>query len=385
VTAPDDRGRPELIESLAARIRAHGPLTFAAFMDAVLHDPEHGYYAAGPERLGTGGDFFTASDVGTAFGSCIARQLEEMDRVLGSPDPFVVVEHGAGRGLLARDVGEAITSAGGDLATRLRYVAVDRSPGMREEIARAVPGIEVVDPEEARCGPAAAGCVLGIELLDALPVHRVRRRGDALVEVHVDLDPTAARPKLVEVETTPAPGVAEEARRWGAAPADGDEAEVGLALAPCLRDLAAGVDRGFLVLVDYGHEATELYASHHRRGTLLAYHRHRTSEAYLARVGEQDLTAHVNWSAVDFHAAEAGWERVGRTTQDRFLIANGILERFDQGDEAARRDPRRARERLQAMQLIHPEGMGRRFQVSIHARGLAPTPTLAGLADPFAR
>lgn len=386
MTSPAERGCEPLLEILAARIRADGPLPFAEFMDAALHHPEHGYYAAGRERLGTGGDFFTASDVGDAFGACVARQLAEMDRVLGHPDPFVVVEHGAGRGLLARDVTDALAAVDPSLLARVRYVAVDRSPGMRREVARTAPGATVLDPDGIDGAAFGSGCAIAVELLDALPVHRVRRRGGRLVEVRVDLDDARApRPTLVEREVEADPVVADEARRWGAAREEGDEAEVCLALGPALERLAAGIDRGFLLLVDYGHEADELYASHHRRGTLLAYHRHRTSEEYLARVGEQDLTAHVNWSAVDREAEGAGWARVGRTTQDRFLIANGIVERFEQADEAAFRDPARARARMQAMQLIHPEGMGRRFQVSVHARRLDPVPVLSGLDDPFAR
>ncbi len=387
MTDPRARGgNPALLEGLARRIRADGPLTFADFMDAALHHPEHGYYATGPSRLGRAGDFFTASDVGTAFGGCIARQLEELDGVLGEPSPFHAIEFGAGRGLLARDVVDTLSAAGAPLSSRLRYVAVDRSARMRARIRDEVPEADVLSPEAVGAvREARAGCVLAVELLDALPVHRVRRRAGRLVEVAVDLDGPDGDAALVEREVAPSREVEDEAARWGLAPEDGDEAEVCMALAPQLRTLASALDRGFLVVVDYGHDASALAGRAHRRGTLLAYHEHATHESFLERVGEQDLTAHVNWTALAHHASEAGFTPVGWTTQDRFLIANGILERFDQPDDDAWREPARVKGRLQAMQLIHPHGMGRAFGVHVFARGLDRTPRLAGLVDPFAR
>ena len=377
---------PGLFDTLVRRIRADGPMPFAAFMDAALHDPEHGYYASGPGRLGPAGDFFTASDVGTAFGECVARQLEEMDEALGRPATFHAIEFGAGRGLLARDVIDALRAERSGLSSRLRYVAVDRSRGMRDRIRVQVPEAELSAPDQA--GDHARdrqGCVLAVELFDALPVHRVRRRSGTLVEVVVGVEDRHGRPQLVEREAAPSAEVESETARWGLSPEDGDEAEVCLALASQFRALASALTRGFLIVVDYGHDATELAGRAHRRGTLLSYHRHRTSESFLDHVGEQDLTAHVNWTALGYHAREAGWIRVGRTTQDRFLIANGILERFEQPDEAARRDPARVKGRMQAMQLIHPHGMGRAFEVHVFMRGLDGPPRLAGLADPFAR
>ena len=379
-------GDSVLVDLLARRIRALGPLSFAAFMDTALHHPEHGYYASGPARLGRTGDFFTASDVGTAFGACVARQLEEIDVALGRPSSFHALEFGAGRGLLARDVLDALVTSGSGLSSRLRYVTVDRSRGMRDRIRDQVPEADVLAPEEVGDpGAVRHGCVLAIELFDALADHLVRRRAGVLVEVAVDLVQGDGPPRFVEREIPPAVDVEDEAARWGLAPEEGDEAEVCLALAAQLRTLASSLARGFLIVVDYGHDAAELAGRAHRRGTLLAYHGHRTNESFLDRVGEQDLTAHVNWSALEHHALAGGWVRVGRTTQDRFLIANGILERFDQSDDAAWRDPGRVKGRMQALQLIHPHGMGRAFGVHVFARGIENPPALAGLADPFAR
>jgi SAM-dependent MidA family methyltransferase len=373
--ADDSAGNPELLGLIGEEIRASGPISFARFMELALHHAEHGYYSRGPERLGRGGDFFTASDVGAPFGACLSRQLVEMDALLGRPATFHYVEHGAGRGLLARDVEDALGAKAPDLARRFKAVLVDSSSGMRAAAVGRVPGARV--EAAGLVTTAGAGCVVAVELLDALPVHRVRRRGDALREVMVALDGD----RLVEVEASPGDAVNAWAETYGAAPEDGDEAEACLALRPTLAGLAASIDRGFVVIVDYGHEAQRLFGPAHRRGTLLAYHRHRANEDYLLRVGEQDLTSHVNLTALRREAEAAGLDLSGITTQDRFLIANGILDGLDAdlgGPVAA------AKRRLQAKQLIHPDGMGTIFKVAVFTKRMASKPVVRGVRDPFA-
>ena len=257
---------------------------------------------------------------------------------------------------------------------------VDRSESMRECAARQVPEARVLAPEEL--GDGYQGCLLAVELFDALPVHRIRRRGTALVEVLVDVDESGS---LVEREA-PAPAeLLAEARRYGAAPDDEMEAEIALGAAPQLERLAGAFDRGVMIVVDYGMPAQALYDRERRRGTLLAYHGHSTNEDYLCRVGQQDLTAHVNFTALEDHARRCGLDVLGLTTQDRFLVANGVLEEFEQPDLQTSRDPRRVKRRLQAMQLIHPEGMGRTFRVLMLSKGCDGLGRLSGLVDPFSR
>jgi SAM-dependent MidA family methyltransferase len=362
-------GHPELLRLLSDEIRASGPLPFARFMDVALHHPEHGYYARGDERLGRAGDFFTASDVGPAFGACLARQLVEMDALLDRPHPFRYVEHGAGRGLLAADIEETLAAEASDLGRRFAAVLVDTSRGMRATAAGRVPTARIAAEGELPRG--GAGCVVAVELLDALPVHRVRRRGGVLHEVVVAL----RGGRLVEAEAVAGDELRAWADRYGAAPGDGDEAEVCLELGRALSGLAGSIDRGFILIVDYGHEAERLFGPAHRRGTLLAYHRHRANEDYLVRVGEQDLTAHVNWTALRAEVAALGLQTVGMTTQDRFLIGNGILDDLD----AEGPDPLAAtKRRLQAKQLIHPQGMGTTFQVVVLTKGVDSAPALRG-------
>jgi len=335
------------------------------------------YYALGPERLGAGGDFVTASDAGDAFGDAVAHQLVELDARLGGPDPFHLVEIGCGRGLLARDVLDGLGARAPELRARLRCVLADSSPGMRAAAAARVPEAEVMEPEELPRG--VTGCLVAVELFDALPVHRLRRRVGVLREVGVGLD---AQGGLIEGEIGPAAEAEALAARYGAAQEEGEEAEVCPALEGVLARMASTLARGFVLVVDYGDDAATLYGPHHAAGTLLAYHRHRAHEDLLARPGLQDLTAHVNFSHLQDAAAARGLRPLGRTTQDRFLVVNGILERFT-GDPEAWGTPQAVARRRAALQLLHPEGMGRRFHVLFLGKGQIGNGPLLGLADPF--
>jgi len=334
------------------------------------------YYGRGPERLGAGGDFVTASDAGDAFGDAVAHQLMELDSRLGHPAPFHFVEVGCGRGLLARDVLDTLARRAPELRARVRCVLADGSAAMRAAAAARVPEAEVVPPEEMPVG--VTGCVAAAELFDALPVHRLRRRGGMLREIGVGLKDGA----LVEVEIDAAPEASGPAARYGAAREEGEEAEVCPALTPVLVRMADTLARGFVLVVDYGHDAATLYGPHHAAGTLLAYRRHRVHEDLLARPGEQDLTAHVNFTHLEDAAVAHGLRFLGRTTQDRFLLANGILERFTEAPETWGSVRQVARRRA-ALQLLHPDGMGRRFHVVFLAKGEVGEAPLRGLADPF--
>lgn len=367
-----------LLDGIRREIERDGPLSFARFMEHALYDPQHGYYAHGA-GLGPAGDFVTAADAGRDFGRCIARQIAEIDRRIGPFDPFDVLEFGAGRGLLARDVLDAMREEQPALAGRARYTMVERSPALRARALVEAPEARALDLQQLTGG--RRGVALAVELFDALPVHRVRRRGGALREIRVGADPQG---RLVEVETPAPQALHELAARYGAAAEEGTEAELAPAAPALLAAMAAAFERGILIVVDYGDRAERLYSPRNPAGTLLAYHAHRTNTDYLERIGRQDLTAHVNFTALEDAARAAGLALLGLTTQDRFLIAHGVLEPFTD-PRVAHGDPRQVRRRLRALQLVHPEAMGRRFKVLLLAKGLDPAPALGGLDDPFAR
>lgn len=374
----DAGGIPRLLDLIRAEIRSDGPISFARFMEQALYAPGLGYYARGERAIGPAGDFVTASDEGQHFGRCLARQLAEIDRLTGPLDPFRVVEFGAGRGWLARDILDHLAYEFPELRARVGYEIVDRASAMREAASSLVPEAAVGETLLRRSG--SAGCAIAVELFDALPVRRLRRRNGELVEIRVGL---GASGELLEVEKPAGRELVSLADRCRAATTEGSEAEFAPTLSGELARMADAIDRGIIIIVDYGDVAERLYTR--RRGTLLAYHRQTTNEQYLSRVGLQDLTAHVNFTALEEAARSIGLELLGRTTQDRFLIGNGILKIFDETDPVRWGDPRNVQQRLQVMQLIHPSTMGRSFRVVIFAKNLTELPRLQGLEDPFAR
>jgi SAM-dependent MidA family methyltransferase len=375
-----DATTPALLEIIRDEIRECGEISFARFMELALYHETYGYYTGGGKRLGRQGDYITSSDAGKGFGRAIAHQLIDVDQKLGPFDPFHVLEFGAGRGLLARHTLDALAELDPELLARLQYLMVDRSAGMRETARELVPEARVIAPDQLEGG--YRGCVVAVELFDALPVHRLRRRDGELVEVMVTLDDAG---ELVERETSPGAQLVEWAERYGIALEEDIEAELAPSITQQLDLMADQLERGVLIVVDYGYTAERLYSPERGRGTLLAYHRNRTNEEYLKRVGEQDLTAHVNFSALMDRAHERGLDVLGLTTQDRFLISNGILEYFEQNEQKDWQDPQRTKARLAAMQLIHPSGMGRIFKVLLMACGCTERPELRGVSDPFER
>ncbi len=363
-----------LTEKIGEEIRAHGPITFARFMELALYCPGLGYYTSPRTRIGKEGDFYTSPHVHPLFGTLIAVQLREMWARLGEPAPFTVVEFGAGTGLMAGDVLRTVGERWPRFHRALRYVIIEASPAPAgalagEEAAR----FQRLDQVIAQRGPLT-GCVLSNEVVDALPVHRVRREGEHLREIFVTLEDGG----FAEVSGAPStPALADYLAWLGVALADGQEAEVNLAALRWVEEVAGALERGFVLTVDYGYEARELYDSQRfPRGTLMAYHRHRATTDLYRAIGQQDLTAHVNFTALMRRGREVGLATTGFTNQMKFLIALGILE---EAEQQAQSEPQRAiHHRLAAKRLIVPQGMGETFKVLIQHKGV-DDPQLRGL------
>lgn len=354
---------------LSARIRAEiaegGPMSFARFMDLALYDPDGGYYRAPDARPGRAGDFVTGPELHPIFGATLASAVLDAWDALGRPQPFVVVEHGAGTGALAAPLLAELAST--PLGEVVRYHPVDvderRTRALAARLAAA--GLDrclAPDP------PAAfAGVVIANEVLDALPVHRVRRRGDRLVELAVTVDPDGA---LVETEIAPTtPALAARLAGEDVVLADGQTAELCLALDAWVAAAARPLARGLVLLIDYGYPAAELYDPLRRHdGTLRAYVRQRVHDDPYRHVGRQDLTAHVDVTAVERAAHAAGLTTVGITTQAEALMSLGIERRL----QAVQADPATTAEayrelRGSLMRLLDPAAMGR-FRVMAFGR-----------------
>jgi SAM-dependent MidA family methyltransferase len=366
-----------LSEILAGRIRADGPVTFADFMRECLYHPAHGYYSrASAARFG---DYYTSVDVHPIFGRLLARQFAEMWELLGSPRPFIVAESAAGVGRLAGHILDFSARSLPEFYSALKYVAVERSGArLAEHAARlaehAAAGRVSSAAELPRVIPA--GCIFSNELLDALPVHRVDVENGALREIYVGLEGE----RFIEVLGRPStPAVEQYFHEQGIALAEGQQAEVCFEACDWIENAGRALERGFVLTIDYGHETRALYDECHNRGTLLAHRDHTVTENILDAPGEQDLTAHVNFTALDLWGRRAGLARAGLVTQSQFLVALGRGNEFADLYEPGQTEMEKLRARLLLKNLIHPEGLGEKFQVLIQHKGIV-APRLAGLS-----
>jgi SAM-dependent MidA family methyltransferase len=354
----------------------HGPLTFAEYMEACLYDPTHGYYSR-PESTRFA-DYYTSVDVHPIFGRLLARQLAQMWNFLGKPRPFLAVEAGAGVGRLAAYILDFAATRLPDFYAALRYVAVERAEARRSAQELALGPHVASGHAESRADlpeEIARGCVFSNELFDAMPVHRIVCLHAELREYYVNVD---AGRLVEELGSLSSPAIQDYFTRQGITLQEGQQAEAGLAACRWMQHAARRLGRGFVLSVDYGHDARELYGDRHMRGTVLAYRQHRANEDYYAAPGEQDLTAHVNFAALELWGHECGLETAGRVSQSRFLLSLGRANDFGDLYEAEQDESERMRARQKLTALIHPEGIGETFQVLIQQKGIAVS-NLTGL------
>jgi SAM-dependent MidA family methyltransferase len=367
-----------LAQILIERIQKHGPITFADYMEACLYDPQHGYYANNDQQPRR--DYFTSVDVSPVFGRLVARQFAEMWMQLGRPAPFMLLEAGGGDGTLAKQVLDFVAEACPEFYSAIRYLAIERSDARRraqseilgEHIAsgKCASGAEM--PEQIGCG-----CIFSNELLDAMPVHRVVQAQDEMREIYVTADEDGFR------ETLGAPssgGIGEFFAEQGISLRDGQQAEAGLVGCDWIESAGRRLQRGFVVTIDYGREGRELYDERHMRGTVLAYDRHRATEGFYRAPGEQDLTAHVNFTALELWGGRGGLTRTGVATQTNFLLALSRASNFADIEIAGASEKDKVRAHLLFKTLIYPEGMGETFQVLVQQKGIE-APKLTGLQD----
>jgi SAM-dependent MidA family methyltransferase len=298
-------------------------------MAVALYDPEHGYYRVAPDRPTRSGDFLTAPETHPLFGAAVSRQVDEVWQRLGRPAPFVLREYGAGSGSLAAAILAGLRADGSALAEALTYDPVEVNGYRLSELAGRS-DLPALAPTRRTAGPPARfqGIVLANEFLDALPVHRIEWRDGHLFERFVDWDEPAGR--LVERAGEPStPALAERLAADGISLAQGDLGHVGevcLGLDPWLDEVAGALERGLVLVLDYGHQAGALYAVERASGTLRAYAGQRAHADPFIAVGRQDLTAHVDLTALEAGAEAHGLTLLGDVSQADFLISCGLEE-----------------------------------------------------------
>lgn len=398
--------REQIRRRIEDEIRQRGAMPFSRYMEICLYDPGHGYYASHAEQFGKAGDFYTSSDVHAVFGRLLARQFQEVWQVLDRPAQIEILELGPGRGLFARDVLDWSKKKFPDFFDSLTYTLQESSPALRAKLAEnlaqhlearkariAEDRSEEDRPEEDRpeedrpeedrpeedrpekdrcnedrCGqvqrslaPDAPVIIFANEFFDALPVEILSPHG----KLHLALE--AGR--LREVWLPPLAAELDFLDHYGVHPEAGERIEVPMVAQSWIRPIAQSIQRGILLLIDYGYTRAEQLAGRHR-GTLMAYRHHSVSPDPYQAPGEQDLTAHVNFTALAAACDESAMEVEKLLTQSQFLMGIGEKNQFADAFEDCRIPQERAKVALQLKHLITPVGMGENFQVMIAARRL---------------
>ena len=383
-------GGSEAAAAIAHRIRDRGPITVAEFMSIALYHPEHGYYASRSKRTGRFGDFHTSVDAGPLFGRLLARQFAEMWQVLAAPgggmpaEPgFDLVEAAAADGQLARDVLDAAADECPAFLDAVRLHLIEASPAARARHRDTLgPHAARLTSSSARLPDAVHGVIYANELLDALPVHAVIGTPSGLAERYVALAPEghSEAPVFVEQAGPPSnPAIGRHLASLGVTLETGQRAEVNLSALAWLTRACSSLHRGFLVLIDYGYQAGQLYSPAHGTGTLAAVAQHVTlpsggrATPWLDDPGSRDITSHVDLTSVR-HVAEAlGCEALGLLDQTYFLMALA-----GQDADGAPRLPADMKTRQTFKTLVLPGGLGSTMKVMVFGRQVG-RPRLTGL------
>jgi len=348
-----------------------GKITFAEFMEVALYWRQGGYYTE-REAVGADGDYYTSTAVHPVFGALVAVQLYQMWQLLGHPAPFTVLELGAGNGLLCRDIIACATGLPDGFARSLRYICLDRRPAAVAEHGLAGTSRVLADGVPFR---GLRGCVLSNEYLDAFPVHQVVMSADGLKEVYVGLEDG----KLVELTGELSdPSLDARLRSLGITLAEGQTAEINLTLARCFQDVAAALERGFVLTIDYGRTAHDLYDPRQRfRGTLVTYRQHVQTDSPLTLIGSQDITAQVDFTSAVRAGEDAGLDTLGLVNQRDFL-SNLSLEHFQRRLADLNLPPRQMQaNRAGMLDLVRQGGLGD-FKVLAQGKNVGK-PALWGL------
>lgn len=362
-----------LHDKLCARIAAHGRLTFADFMASCLYEPGLGYYTSPGRKVGAEGDFYTSITVHAAFGRVVAREIAQMWRSMGTPTSFTLVECGAANGRLACDIMDFLAEREPEMYQGLRLVLVEQEPSLEsaqsEMLAAHIDRLSWLSPDEFASGRfTCSGCIYSNELMDALPTHRVVMTSDGLREIYVtrtagEFTEEAGEPSTPEIEA--------QLQRLGVELHPGQQAEVNLNAPRWLAAAATALQHGFVLTIDYGYTAAELYTPRRKLGTLLCYYRHQTEENPYLRLGLQDITSHVDFTTLMQCGEEAGLHNDWFGEQYRFLLSAGIIEEIEAIERSAVPEEEKLRLRLTLKKLIMPEGgMGDTFKLLIQSKGV---------------
>ena len=344
------------------RLASRGQITFAEFMELALYHPQGGYYSS-PSAFGVEGDYFTSPAAHPAFGALMAVQLQRMWEVMDRPPQFFVVEMGAGSGLLARDVVGYAARMSTAFAQSLRYLTLERY-ALPDEAATLPSCIyRIITGGVPLKG--VVGCFISNELVDSFPVHRFQIYQEMVKEIYVALDEHGGLTEVLDEPSTPL--LSQRLSSLGLSLPEGFEGEVNLHIGPWMNEVSAALERGFVITIDYGYEAEELYSHKRAGGTLQTHYRHTRGGSPYQRTGEQDITAHVDFSSIASEGKALVLDSLGLTTQSQFMRGLGFDDMLEQ--LRARKLSQRERDAnmMAMLELVKPEGLGG-FRVLIQER-----------------
>lgn len=363
-------------------------ITFARYMDLVLYHQQYGYYNSGIASIGAKGDFFTSSSLGRDFGELLAIQIRQMWQNLGCPNRFCVVEMGAGNGELAHDIlNFLLESSNCSLLQALEYIIIDSSPTLKLKQQKLLQSLDIsvswqtwseISPD------SIVGCFLSNELVDAFPVHLVTKNNGQIEEVFLGIEEDKLSETIHPLSTENIPRYFDLVGTDLSQPqyADGYRTEVNLQALEWLETVASKLKRGYIITIDYGYKADKYYHPSRQLGTLQCYYQHRRHNNPYVNIGYQDLTAHVDFTALERKGKQHNLQTIGFTQQGLFLMALGLGDRLSELS-SGKYDLSQIFQRRDALhQLIDPTGLGG-FGVLIQGKNLKePEKSLQGLITP---
>lgn len=358
----------DLSEIIIQKICTEGVISFHDFMEMALYYPGLGYYTSAKGRIGTNGDYYTSSCLTCAFGAMIGRQLAEMWNILGERT-FAIIEYGAGNGALCNDILQYLENHP-EFYENLTYYIIEKSPVMRRKEKAHLDG-KVQWRDSIKDIPEIIGCVLSNELLDNFSVHQVVME-DELMEVFVGYDNG-----YFEVLKPASEELREYLAELNIQLPTGYRTEINLEATHWIKDIATNLEKGYIITIDYGYDALQLYAERRCNGTLICYNKHNINDCPYDAVGEQDITSHVNFSALCHWGLKNNLDCCGYTNQADFLLSLGLADHLR---KIVAQEPGNYINYKRAAFIKHKliVDMGNRFKVLIQQKGI-PVQELSGL------